>query len=151
MNPTASFLNDLKTTAETARTTEASFRRQAANQIAVLEQERAFAFRRLNLMQDISDAVASAESEEIAVASALAVLRLRLGWNADSEARTEAITHFGPVALALFQAAKLPDDEPATNIGETLAIFEHWYSESRGSPFWLLFEHQIVDTPLVDF
>ncbi|MER8767060.1 MULTISPECIES: hypothetical protein [unclassified Mesorhizobium] len=64
-------------------------------------------------MQAISDAVASAESEEIAVASALAVLRLRLGWNADSEARTEAITHFGPVALALFQAAKLPEHEPA--------------------------------------
>ncbi|MER8781139.1 hypothetical protein NKH60_07745 [Mesorhizobium sp. M1006] len=102
-------------------------------------------------MQAISDAVASAESEEIAVASALAVLRLRLGWNADSEARTEAITHFGPVALALFQAAKLLEHESATNIGEALAIFEHWYSESRGSSFWLLFEHQIVDTPLVDF
>ena len=100
---TASFLLELKTAAEAAKTAEASFRREAALRVAALEQERAFAFRRLNLMQAIAEAMASAESEEIAVASAFAALRTRLGWNSDSEARSEVIMHFSPVALAVFR------------------------------------------------
>jgi hypothetical protein len=149
MTVTPRFLVELKTAAEAAKIAEGSFRREAAVRIAALEQERAFAFRRLNLMQAIAEAMASAESEEIAVASAFATLRTRLGWNSDSEARSEVIARFGPVALAIFRA---PDEqEPANDIPETLAAFERWYAETRGSPFWLLFERQMQDTPRVDF
>ena len=149
MTVTTRFLVELKTAAEAAKVAEGSFRRDAAVRIAALEQERAFAFRRLNLMQAIAEAMASAESEEIAVASAFATLRTRLGWNSDSEARSEVIARFGQVVLAMFRA---PDEEEsANNVPEVLAGFEHWYAETRGSPFWLLFEHQIPDTPRVDF
>jgi hypothetical protein len=149
MTVTTRFLVELKTAAEAAKVAEGSFRRDAAVRIAALEQERAFAFRRLNLMQAIAGAIASAESEEIAVANAFATLRTRLGWNSDSEARSEVIARFGQVVLAMFRA---PDEgESANNVPEVLAGFEHWYAETRGSPFWLLFEHQIPDTPRVDF
>ena len=149
MTVTTRFLVELKTAAEAAKVAEGRFRREAAVRIAALEQERAFAFRRLNLMQAIAGAIASAESEEIAVASAFATLRTRLGWNSDSEARSEVIARFGQVVLAMFRA---PDEgESANNVPEALAGFEHWYAETRGSPFWLLFEHQIPDTPRVDF
>jgi hypothetical protein len=149
MTVTTRFLVELKTAAEAAKVAEGSFRRDAAVRIAALEQERAFAFRRLNLMQAIAGAIASAESEEIAVANAFATLRTRLGWNSDSEARSEVIARFGQVVLAMFRA---PDEEEsANNVPEVLAGFEHWYAETRGSPFWLLFEHQIPDTPRVDF
>lgn len=149
MTVTTRFLVELKTAAEAAKVAESRFRRDAAVRIAALEQERAFAFRRLNLMQAIAGAMASAESEEIAVASAFATLRTRLGWNSDSEARSEVIARFGQVVLAMFRA---PDEEEsANNVPEALAGFEHWYAETRGSPFWLLFEHQIPDTPRVDF
>jgi hypothetical protein len=151
MAVTGSFLHELKTAAEAAKVAEGSFRRDAAMRIAALEQERAFAFRRLNLMQGIAQVVASAESEEIAVASALAALRLRLGWNSDSGARSEVITHFGPVALAMFRASAPGEDEPTADVHDALAGFERWYAETRGSPFWILFEHQMPDTPLVDF
>jgi hypothetical protein len=147
---TASFLLELKTAADAAKAAETSFRQEAAKQVAVLEQERAFAFRRLNLMQAIAEAVAPAESEEVAVANALAALRTRLGWSADSDARSEVITHFGPVALAAFRAA-LAGGEPATNVHDALAVFERWYVETWGSPFWALFEQQMPDTPVVDF
>jgi hypothetical protein len=146
----APFLLELKTAAEAAKAAEGSFRREAAKQIAALEQERAFAFRRLNLMQAVAEAMASAESEEVAVASAFATLRMRLGWNSDSEARSEVITHFGPVALAVFRAPA-GNDEAAGDVHEALTSFEHWCAETRGSPFWTLFEHQMPDTPLVDF
>ncbi|GLS36180.1 hypothetical protein GCM10010869_17690 [Mesorhizobium tianshanense] len=149
MTVTTRFLVELKTAAEAAKVAEGSFRRDAAVRIAALEQERAFAFRRLNLMQAIAGAMASAEIEEIAVASAFATLRTRLGWNSDSEARSEVIARFGQVVLAMFRA---PDEEEsASNVPEALAGFERWYAETRGSPFWLLFEHQIPDTPRVDF
>ena len=146
---TASFLLELKTAAEAAKTAEASFRREATLRVAALEKERAFAFRRLNLMQAIAEAMVSAESEEIAVASAFAALRTRLGWNSDSEARSEVIMHFSPVALAVFRASG--EDEFAADAHEAVAAFERWYGETRGSPFWILFEHQMPDTPLVDF
>ena len=146
----ASFLLELKTAAEAAKAAETSFRREAAKQVAALEQERAFAFRRLNLMQAIAEAIAPAESEEVAVANAFAALRTRLGWNADSDAREEVITHFGPVALAVFRTAAT-GGEPANGVHEALAVFERWYAETWGSPFWALFEQQMPDTPVVDF
>ncbi|MDW6024238.1 hypothetical protein SAZ10_21035 [Mesorhizobium sp. BAC0120] len=145
-----SFLLELKTAADAAKTTETSFRKEAAKQIAVLEQERAFAFRRLNLMEAIADAAGPAESEEVAVANAFAALRNRLGWNSDSDARQEVITHFGPVALAVFRAG-LTGGEPATGVHDALAVFERWYAETWGLPFWALFEQQMPDTPVVDF
>lgn len=149
MTVTTRFLVELKTAAEAAKVAEGRFRREAAVRIEALEKERAFAFRRFNLMQAIAGAMASAESEEIAVASAFATLRTRLGWNSDSEARSEVMTRFGQVVLAVFRA---PDEEEsANNVPEALTGFERWYAETRGSPFWLLFEHQIPDTPRVDF
>ena len=151
MTMTASFLVELKAAAEAAKTAEGSFRREAALRVAALEQEREFAFRRLNLMQAIAEAMVSAESEEIAVASAFAALRTRLGWNSDNEARSEVIIRFSPVALAVFRAAASGEDEPVVDAHAALETFERWYAQARGSPFWMLFEQQMPDTPLVDF
>ncbi|WFP62863.1 hypothetical protein [Mesorhizobium sp. WSM4904] len=142
------FLLELRTAAESAKAVETSFRQEAARQIAVLEQDRAFAFRRLNFMQMIADAMAAAESEDIAVANAFAALRTRLGWDADSEARSEVISHFAPVALAMFRDT---NGNQSAIIRAALADFEHWYSEARGSGFWTLFEQQMPDTAVVDF
>jgi hypothetical protein len=151
MMVTVPFLHELKAAAEAAKAAEGNFRRDAATRLVKLEQERAFAFRRFNLMQAIAEAVASAESEEVAVAGAFAVLSMRLGWSSDSEARSEVTTHFAPVALAAFRASTLEEEGPATNLHDALADFENWYAETRGSPFWTLFEQQMPDTPVVDF
>ncbi len=63
----AAFLDALKAAADAAEAAEAKFRREIAERTKALDRERAFAFRRLNFMRAIADAVASAESEEIAV------------------------------------------------------------------------------------
>ena len=67
MMPGPSFLDDLEHATERATQAENHFRRDVARQIKALENERAFSFRRYNLMRAVADAVASAESEEIAV------------------------------------------------------------------------------------
>ena len=147
------FLDELQAAAHDAEAAEAAFRRNAAARIAALEQERAFAFRRVNFMRAVAEAVASAEDKDAAVAHASAALRARLGWTSDSEARTAVVVRFAPVAEALFLALPSEADRPASpaDVRAALASFEAWYDETHAKPFWTLFEHYIPETPLVDF
>ena len=151
---TTSFLDQLKEAATKAETAETAFRREIAERIKNFEHERAFAYRRLNFMRALADATAAAESEEIAVANALAVVRTKLGWSSDSEARTAVLSRLAPVAQAMFANLTPPEpkkDEPLPDIGKALANFETWYGETHDQPFWVLFEHYIPETPRVDF
>jgi hypothetical protein len=148
---TLAFLDVLKAAADRAEVAEGDIRREAARRIAVLEQERAFAFRRLNLMRAVADAITESESEEIAVANALAVLRSKLGWSSDSEARTQVLSRFASVGQAVFCDLAASEASPTTTVQNALAEFETWYAGSRQSPFWILFENYIAETPLVDF
>ncbi len=147
------FLDELQAAADDAEAAEAAFRRSAAARIAALEQERAFAFRRVNFMQAIVDAVSRAEDEQAAAAHANAALRARLGWASDSEARGAVLTHFAPVAAAIFlaHACEAEGEAGQADVRAALASFETWYAETHEKPFWALFEHYIPETPLVDF
>lgn len=151
MTPASSFLDALKTAADDAARAEDDFRREIAERTKALERERAYAFRRLNFMRAVADAVASAEDETIAVAAANAVAQTKLGWASDSEARTEVLDHFVPVAKAVF--ASLDPEEPAApaDVVAALRDFEAWYSGARGSTFWVLFDNYMPETPRVDF
>jgi len=148
-----SILDDLQAAANDAEAAEAAFRRNAAARIAALEQERAFAFRRVNFMRAIADAVSPAEDEKAAVAHASAALRARLGWTSDSEARTAVLARFAGVAEALFRAYVSDEGRQAdpADIRAALASFETWYAETHAKPFWAMFEHYVPETPLVDF
>jgi hypothetical protein len=84
MSPIAPFLEALQGAASSAASAETAYRRAAAERIKQLERERSFAFRRVNLMKPIADAVARAESEEMAVGGSQAILRAKLGWSGDT-------------------------------------------------------------------
>lgn len=146
-----SFLDALKAAADQAEAAETQFKREAAQRIAIVEHERAVAFRRLNLMRRVADVAAEAEGEEIAVANTLAMLRSRLDWNDDSEARTNVLSRFAGVAQAVFRSIGPQEPGTAEPVETALADFEHWYAQSHARPFWFLFEHYIPETPLVDF
>lgn len=106
MGPAASYLDALKLSADRSAVAEDEFRSQIAGRIKELEKQRSFAFRRLNLMKEISSVIIGAESEEIAVAAATAVLRAKLGWANDSEARVTVVSSFAPVAQAMFEIGR---------------------------------------------
>jgi hypothetical protein len=146
--PADPFLLMLETSAAEAAAAEAEARREAQRRLASLETARAFAFRRLNLMRAVTGAVAVAETEDIAVASALAVLREKLGWHTDSEARQEVLSRFVSVVRAV-RTGRDAVSEP--DVAGALADFETWYADAHPVPFWELFEHPIPDTPVVDF
>jgi len=148
----AAFINRLTAATEAAARAEDEFRRTVAGRMRALETERAFAFRRLNLMRAIAEAMIEAENEEAAVAAAAAELRGRLGWSSDSDARSEVLSRFSPVAKAMFalsaeEVTAEHDADPARNLAE----FEQWYAATHTVPFWALFENPLPETPLVDF
>ncbi|MFG1374453.1 hypothetical protein V5F32_19935 [Xanthobacter oligotrophicus] len=141
----AAFLARLDAAKHEAGVAETDFRRTAAVRIEQLAAARAHAWRRADLMAALVAAVDATEDAEMAVAAGQALLRTRLGWTTDSDARTEVLTRFAAVALALSEADAGGAPETA------LAAFEDWYLETRQSPFWYLFEHYLTDTPLVDY
>ncbi len=147
----SSFLDALKTAATEADAAEANFRKQFDDRIRTLEQERAFAYRRFNLMCAIANAIAPAKDEEQAVAIARATLRSSVGWEDDSETRTETLTRFAPVSQAAFASLAPPEAEAdEAGVPQALAEFEAWYLAERGQPFWNLFEQYIPELPLVE-
>lgn len=149
---TASFLDDLKSATARADADETRLREDFSQRLKSIEQDRAFAYRRYNLMRAIADDMASADSEEIAVGNALAVLRSRLGWHSDSEARIAVLSSFAPVGKAVFLSLAPPEAEADdADVISALKEFESWYSGKHGSPFWVLFENYMPETPVVDF
>ena len=152
MIPSASFLDTLKAAADNAARAEDTFRREIEERTKALGRERAFAFRRLNLLRSIAEAIATAEDSKLAVACSLGVLRTKLGWTSDSEARSAVLSRFAPVAEAVFATLAPPDEEtPKTDVIQSLAEFEHWYGENHATSFWALFDEYVTETPVVDF
>lgn len=139
------FLVRLDAEKHAADVAETAFRREAALRTQALATARAYAWRRADLMASLLALVEGADDAEMAAAAGQALLRARLGWSDDSEARLEVLTRFAPVAVALFEA------DGGGDPGAALAAFEAWYQETRQSAFWYLFEHYLPDTPLVDF
>jgi len=151
MSPVAPFLETLEAAASGAAAAETAFRREAAERIKNLERDRSFAFRRLSLMRPIADAVARAESEELAVAASLAILRAKLGWSSDSEARSAVLTQFAPIVQGTFASLRPQPETPAIDVLALLVAFEAWYETAHRTPFWTLFDQPMPETPLVDF
>lgn len=157
MKAVAPFLQFLDDAANQAAAAETAYRREAADRIKQLERDRSFAFRRLTLMRAVAEAVDRADSEEVAVAGSLAVLRAKLGWSSDSEARSATLAQFAPVPKAMFAARPADGDAPtqvaapAPDVLAALAAFEAWYETTYRTSFWTLFEQPILETPLVDF
>ena len=152
-----SFLNALEVAAEKAAKVENDFSRASAEHAKVLERERAFAYRRLNFMRAVTEAVASAQSQETAIAAATAAMQTKLGWSGDSEApeieyrRATVLSHLVPVARQVFASMAPDGDAPTPDVAGAIADFEAWYRKTYPQPFWVLFEHYMPDTPRTDF
>jgi hypothetical protein len=152
MSTTASFLDDLAEAAEKAAVAEKQFRREASDAIKLLERERAFAFRRLNLMRAIAEGIRGSESAELAVAGAVSILQSQLGWSdVHSDATAMICSRFAPIAETLFTNLQQSGQPCKEEVAAALADFESWYSSTHSAPFWVLFEHPMMETPRVDF
>ena len=151
MTQIISFIGTLHAAADSASAAEATFRHEAGERIAALECERVFAFRRLNLMRAVADGVAAAEDEEIAVATGIGILRTRLDWADGSETQLAILARFAPVARALFASLAECAKPDSSSAAQALAEFEAWYEHTYRTPFWVLLEQHMEETPRVDY
>lgn len=143
---TPSFLDHLQQATHRSDEAEAALRQEMSVRLKKIEEDRKFAYRRFNFMRAVVEGTQSADSEDIAVARAVGVLRTKLGWSSDSEVRQAICESFAPVAQAIFACRDAEADVIAA-----LDRFESWYHDKHGSAFWILFEHYIPETPVVDF
>ena len=102
-------------------------------------------------MRAVADGVAAAVDEEIAAATGVGILRSRLDWADGSEAQLAILSRFAPVARAVF--ASLAESAKPDTSGAALALaeFEAWYGHTYRTPFWVLLEQHMEETPRVDF
>jgi len=143
-------LAKFEATAIAAKEAEAALHKQMAQEVARAEHERAFAYRKLNLLRAVIDAVAPAKDEESATAAGITALRAELGWEKGNE--TCDLTRFSPVVRAIFLGVTTPaaEGDPATNVTRAITDFEVWYVETFKRPFWALFDREIEEMPIVE-
>lgn len=149
-------LDDLDRIAHDASVNEEDYRKEVAVRLRELEQDRAFGFRRLNLMRTVTAALEGSENEDEAVRHGSAAFLRELGWSGDSETQQETLRQFEPVIAACWRAAQPQppetpdaDAEPAAII-EKLRAFEAWFADNRNGPFLSIMEREIVELPLVE-
>jgi hypothetical protein len=135
--------------AEAAREAEDAYRRKAAGQIEQLARERANAFRRLNLVRTVSDAIAGAGEPEAAQERARLAVADALGWSEIGPRQALVLDRLMPVFAAM--QAEMGEGVPGLASQDALRAFEDWYRAETGSEFYALFERYIPDTPRVDF
>lgn len=153
--PLTALLDDLDRIAHDASINEENYRKEAAARFRELEQDRAFGFRRLNLMRTVTAALDGSETEEDAILRGSTAFLHELGWSGTSETQQETLTNFAPVIAACWQATQpeapetgIPAD--STAIIEKLRAFEAWFAEHRNGAFLSIMEREIVELPLVE-
>ncbi|NJM34692.1 MAG: hypothetical protein HC850_08245 [Rhodomicrobium sp.] len=149
---TAPFLTRLEEDAAAAARREQDYRRAAAAEIARLEAERAYAYRRFNALKDMARAAQGCETAEEGCQAQLVYVFKDIGWIGTSlddlgEDRKEVAERLKPVAEAIY--AVVTADGAAE--GETIAPerlfaeFEAWFETAHNKRFLDAYE-TYVDT-----
>lgn len=156
------YLDKLDRFARGESAAEDAYRREIAEKMAALERQRAFAFRRLNLVRTIAESVAAAPDEERAAALGNAACMREIGWTGASEPQREVMARFAPVAVAIWRVAVAASADPASageqekeaakpaEIDAAFADFEAWYAANRKGTFWNLMDQEPLNLPLVE-
>jgi hypothetical protein len=158
MTPAATFLDTLQSAADQASGAETAFHRELAQRIKLLEEERAYAFRRLNLMHLITNSVMGSDDRDLAIAGSLAMVRIELGWDGEDEGHDLVIAQLKPVSEAVLAVLKPPAEEhaepqPRSSAPDPVAAlrqFEQWYAATYQRSFWSLFDQERPELPLVE-
>lgn len=152
MNPNATALLDaFEAAAETAQKTEMTVRRKLADEVARLERERTFAFRRVRLLRTLLNAAETQDNEQDALAAERRALCRELDWNGETEAQAAILDRLQPVALSVWNCTCAHDQQDPAAITQELQAFEAWHEAAHGKSFYALFDRYVPQVPVVDF
>ena len=147
------FVDDLRRRADEASRAETAFRAEARDRLAVLEQSRIAAYRRVELIGALARSVDAAEDRIAAAEAGVSALCDLTGWSSADAAYDEVREKLGAVADQAWLAAH-SDEAGSTPVDVTQAFtrFEAWYAERFGAAFTSLVAREVLSfTPVVDF
>lgn len=152
MMPAAqALLSEFENAAQTAQQAEALLRKKMTEEIARLERQRAFAFRRVRLIRALADGGAGADTEEAALSGQVRTLCEELDWVGTGESQQEVLKQLEPVGRAVWECGCGADGATPANVAAELEVFERWHERARGVPFYNLFDQYVPEVPVVDF
>lgn len=155
----AAILAELQAAAQDAAAAEKAFKRDIDKRIAELEQARAFAHRRVDIVKALG-AVAPEGALEACALARLKALFVHIEWINESldeldPTECEVRDALMPLATAIEELARARPDAsraaPSPGPIEALAAFEAWYRQRFGCEFMGSFEERANFRPLVDF
>jgi hypothetical protein len=149
----AALLASFEASAKSAQAAEESLRKSMAAEVARLERQRAFAFRRTRLVRALTRHAGEVEAkaEEVWLAQRQAV-RNELGWSEPSDVHDAILARLAPVGRAVSLCANggTANGTPAA-VRDELAAFEAWFEGVHGKSFYALFDQYYPEVPVVDF
>jgi hypothetical protein len=150
------FVRDLERLAQLAARAEADFRIESRDRLAQLEAARVAAYRRLNLLRGMAEAVAGADDDAASIAAGIDFACARTGWSEANAAYAELRQRLTPTAVALREADRpATADQPAPPAQAPLlafASFEAWYRARFDADFLaLMADDAPIFQSVVDF
>ncbi|MEQ1616094.1 MAG: hypothetical protein ABL904_25345 [Hyphomicrobiaceae bacterium] len=135
--------------ARIAQIAEQELRQRMTAEIAKLERERAFAFRRTRLIQALAGV--TDPDPEIAAAAQRRAISSEIGWTGESDIEKTILDHLAPVARAVWQCTCDMDEVGSAEVMADLQAFEAWFETAHGKSFYALFDQYVSEVPVVDF
>ncbi|MGE8942207.1 hypothetical protein ACO2I3_09870 [Leptospira interrogans] len=152
MNPNATaLLGQFEAAAETAQETEIAVRKKLADEVARLERERTFAFRRVRLVRTLLNAAEVHDSESDALMAERRAICNELDWNGETEMQSTILDRLQPVALGIWKCTCADTEQGSAEITQELQAFETWHETAYGKSFYALFDRYVPQVPVVDF
>jgi hypothetical protein len=164
MTPAAlALVTQFESAAKATRAAEEELRKKLTEQIASIERQRAFAFRRTRLVRALASAadpgVAAPEKEREDEAGLEAkawlqqrhAVREELGWTVESQAYDAILEQLRPVAAEVRRCACSGEPGGGADVLDELEKFETWYESTHGKSFYALFDQYVPEVPVVDF
>ena len=152
MSPAAaSLVAEFQVAARAAQQAEEALRKRLSDEIARSERNRAFAFRRTNVVRALAVSSTGIDTEEAALAAQRLAMREELGWTGPSAAHEAILDRLQPLGRAIWQCGcGMESATPAAVHGE-LEAFEAWFEGAHGKSFYALFDQYVPEVPVVDF
>lgn len=147
----AALVAQLEAEAKAAQETEMTVRKQMADEVARLERNRTFAFRRVRLVRALINAATAHESEQAALAAERQAVCNELEWAGDSEAQNAILDRLQPVARSIWQCAGTDAPTDPQLVIRELESFEAWFEAAHDKSFYALFDRYVPQVPVVDF
>ncbi len=147
----AALISQFEGAARSAQEAEAALRKSMAVEIARLEREREFAFRRIRLIRMLASSAAGLATADEAIAAQCRAVRDEFGWEGESEAHKTILEELRPLARAVWQCVCETEAGPHEAAATELSKFEAWFQAKHGTAFYSLFDQYVPEAPLVDF